>query len=277
MREGHGCSIIALSPSCHLSRAGEDYLKDSRASRTCIFCDGTPVTKEHVVPRWVSNALNDDTRFQGSPPPVIHKRRVGSGRIHEWGGEDINVSAKCVCRICNNGWMANIEGRAQRMLKPMIMGRAVSLDAEDQAAVAAWVALHALLFRYTEEPFVSPEQDWLQNFRDHQLPPSTCYQWLAAYQGDKTFHYAGHTLDVRRYPDKPRRPDWETPNGIDVTFVIGHLIANIIWIRIGKPGNLDPPGFVRIWPTTDMPGSWPPSVIFNDAGVDGITGRFLSK
>lgn len=173
--------------------------------------------------------------------------------------------------------MAAIEGRAKPLLAPMIMGRAISLNADDQGTVAAWIALHALLFRYTEEPFTAPEQDWLDYFRDHQLPPSTCYEWLAAYQGETTFRYAGHTLDVRRYPDKPRRADWETPNGIHVTFVIGYLIANIIWIRIGKPGNLDPPGFVRVWPTTDTPGSWPPRVTFNDAGVDAIATRFLSK
>lgn len=241
--------------------------------RTCIFCGETPVTREHVVPRWVSGVLNK--RFKGSPPPFIHKRQLG-GQPRHWSGNDINVVARCVCRRCKTGWMADIERRALPLLSWMISGRPVSLSADNQTRIAAWIALHSLLTRYINDPVNEPEKRWRRYFYVHKLPPPTCYQWLAAYQGDREFHYQGYDLAIRRMPGKPRRRSMEHSNGINVTFVIGNLITNLIWVRKGKPGRLDAPGFVRVWPVTDDAGAWPPSVAFDDTGVDAIARRFLS-
>jgi len=172
--------------------------------------------------------------------------------------------------------MADLEESALPLLQWMMMGRAVSLDTHAQSLVAKWLALRALVFRYIEEPITPPERGWLDYFYEHQLPPPTCYQWITAYNGEKPFHYAGNDILVSRSPGKERRPSWETPHGILMTFVVGYLAAKLIWIRKGEPGNLDPPGLVRIWPTNDTPVIWPPATAIDEAGLEALTKMFLS-
>ena len=244
-------------------------------ARRCIFCGNSPVSKEHAVPLWAAKLVKADPRFR-PPDHVTHTRRTPK-RTHEWQGNDVDVTAKCVCAACNNGWMAEIEDRAKPLLTPMILGNRISLTMQEQEAITSWVTLRSLLFRYTSEPVEAPDRDWLEYFREHRLPSPASYAWLAAYRGDAMFHYSSHTLSVIRYPDKPRRAEWETANGINVTFTIGDLIANFLWIRQGKPGNLDPQGFIRVWPTSDTATGWPPSTTWDDAGVANIATRFLSK
>ena len=186
---GVATAFLANRSACEL---GWGVMADKR-TRACIFCGGTPVTKEHLVPRWVTGILKRDPR--GFPRLMMIQRTTGSGRSHEWsGGDDINATAKCVCRQCNHGWMANLEESALPLLQKMMMGRIVRLDTHGQSLVAKWLALRALVFRYFAEPIAEPEREWLDYFYEHQLPPPTCYQWITAYNGQKTFHYAGNDI-----------------------------------------------------------------------------------
>ncbi|HJX61263.1 MAG TPA: hypothetical protein VJ578_01720, partial [Dehalococcoidia bacterium] len=110
-----------------------------KRTRACIFCGGKPLTREHLVPQWVTGVLKNDKR--GFPRPVMIQRTTGSGRSHEWsGGDDIDATAKCVCRQCNSGWMANLEENARPLLEKMMSGRVVRLDADRQSLVAKWLA-----------------------------------------------------------------------------------------------------------------------------------------
>jgi len=246
-----------------------------KRTRACIFCGGTPVTKEHLWPQWVTGTLKRGPRRLRRP--VTIQMTTGSGPSHEWScGDDINVTAKRVCRQCNSGWMANLEESALPLLQKMMMGRIVSLDTHGQTVVARWLALRALVFRYFAQPITEPEREWLDYFYEHQVPPPTCYQWITAYNGQKPFHYAGNDITASDVPGRATEP-WHTPHGILMTLVIGYLAAKLLWIRKGEPGDLDPSGLVRVWPARNTAVIWPPRTPpLDETGLEALTRMFLS-
>ena len=61
------------------------------------------------------------------------------------------ITAKVICRACNNEWLSGIDDAAARVLKPLIRGeQEVALDRAGQTAVAAWIYKCALIFDAAE-------------------------------------------------------------------------------------------------------------------------------
>jgi hypothetical protein len=60
----------------------------------------------------------------------------------------LEVVSRNICRNCNQGWMSDIEARAQLHLTPLIQGRRIDLDEAAREAIAAWCALKAVTFKY---------------------------------------------------------------------------------------------------------------------------------
>jgi len=108
----------------------------------CIFCNGTDMTEEHLIADWAHRAF-------------ARARRPTNQLLATWVGpkqlaitdEDPVLTAKVICRPCNNEWISGIDKSAAEVLKPLIRGeREVFLDSAGQAAVAAWIYKSALIF-----------------------------------------------------------------------------------------------------------------------------------
>ena len=231
------------------------------SGRTCIFCRRSPVTREHIIPRWVADLILRDPRAKTLLRPIEHQRRSDIGTV-TWRSDNIDVRAKCVCRDCNQGWMSQIEGDAQALIRPMIMGQRVTLDTFAQKKVATWVALRALVSRHINEPVIPADEEWLNDFYRHRSPPETCYQWIIAYDGTQPFYYAGNDITVAIEPGNPIDPD-DTPHGILMTLAIGYFAAKVLWVRKGEPNKPAPPGLLRIWPPSSAPVLWPQKILDN--------------
>ena len=85
---------------------------DGRGSRRrCIFCGDPANSREHAIPEWLSKRM--DIRELGFHP----------GHFSADDGLELRPLIKCehlktkqVCKRCNNGWMADLEGWAQARL-----------------------------------------------------------------------------------------------------------------------------------------------------------------
>ena len=124
--------------------------------RTCLFCDRTKLTLEHVWPDWVSRYLYGSPR-RGRFTAVRYDgpNRTPVGKPFQ--AAELNHKARLVCSKCNNGWMSDAEHCAKPVLQPLLSGHTVTLNAQDQATLRAWIVLRAMILeRSGSAPGASP-------------------------------------------------------------------------------------------------------------------------
>jgi hypothetical protein len=98
-----------------------------------------------------------------------------------WGATEIaSLRNKRLCHDCNTGWMQDLESRSQGLLTPMILGRAHTLDSEQQIIVATWTAKTAMVIEssYGDEGNFSIEERQIVMNQDR--PPYSVRIFAAA-------------------------------------------------------------------------------------------------
>ncbi|MCM1941764.1 hypothetical protein NC239_26555 [Streptomyces sp. G3] len=111
-------------------------------AKVCVFCGGTPLTKEHVLPRWLKVAFD----------PTVRRHRYirmsgEAARQHE--APPLHEQVKVVCSDCNSGWMNQLEEDVRTFLPDLIRGNPCHLDTEAQRALASWSLKTMLMFQHT--------------------------------------------------------------------------------------------------------------------------------
>ncbi|MER6204530.1 hypothetical protein [Streptomyces sp. NPDC001642] len=137
-------------------------------AKVCIFCGGTPLTKEHVLPRWLKVALD----------PTVKRHRyirlsVDTARHHD--APPLNDQVKVVCSNCNSGWMNQLEEDVRHFLPALIRGTPCSLGVEAQRALSSWSLKTMLMFQHTHPSDVRnviPESDFAR-FREVHEPTAS--------------------------------------------------------------------------------------------------------
>ena len=141
----------------------------------CVFCGASPLTKEHVYPRWLRGTF-------GESEAVRTYRQVARGPVKpskptvpfDW-------TVRSVCRICNGGWMSKLETKVKLLLTPMLLGDAVTLGAEQTRTLAVWVFKTVLMIHEqgrTDTPLI-PLRLFRQLYR-HGAPPAAVRIWVGA-------------------------------------------------------------------------------------------------
>src|SRR5690349_3014728 len=99
--------------------------------RTCVFCGGLPLTREHVYPQWLQQFsaprayIQREGSHQGPfPQTVVRQNAMGQYVVvDEVRGNRTpilhEVTVKSVCATCNNGWMSTLENSIRGPLKKM--------------------------------------------------------------------------------------------------------------------------------------------------------------
>ncbi len=244
----------------------------------CIFCGGTPTTREHIVSRWCHEVVAEDAR--GVPAKAVTTRSNSKGVLQTWTSAKPEFIANCVCGGCNNGWMSDIEAAAQPWLSAMIRGQAITLDRPMQDEVATWLGLKAVLNQYGQSPPQPVRKEWLDHMFRHRRPPNTWQARLSRYEGDRPVrmasgegvYHARHTLS----PYAIRQP--LLVFGVAIGYFFGQVIGTSSTTLIPTPAGL----FMQIWPhpllRLDKTGisheelvAWPPRHWLDDAGVENYS------
>jgi hypothetical protein len=114
----------------------------------CVFCGRSPVTNEHIFPRWLNRYLGADRRQQLE----LEQARYGEGgfdRVYPSLG--INFRIRKVCAQCNNGWIANLEAESIDVLDPLIGGLDLQLvSLRQQRQIALWATKTAMVMDHTQ-------------------------------------------------------------------------------------------------------------------------------
>jgi hypothetical protein len=172
--------------------------------------------------------------------------------------------------------MSTIETHAGEVLRPMILGNRVELDADAQRVVAVWACLKPITGRYAHSPPAAVNPEWLTYFYENRYPPEGWHIWTVGYEGtlappgEIPALYEGHEASLL-YPPDGEKTAW-TDEAILMTLVVNHVGFKVIGAHGRGPEDPSADLFVRVWPTSPVIRLWPARLRV----VDEVLPEFLN-
>lgn len=252
----------------------------------CIFCGGTPLSEEHILPQWMKAC------FQPLPPvrSGLQERLDRNGRpslitVTNRQGSLFTRRPKIVCKPCNEGWMSQLESSVKPTLKRMFASTECHLlTAEEGATLATWAAKTAINFEYFEYPTkISVDQDRRRQLRDTRRPPAGTFVWIGQGSHPRGVSVCRASWDVLDDPAPPGAPDDLGPRN---TQLVGMWLGNVFLLvfmtskaqaaRICVDASF--PGLRRIGPTPED-GAWPsgPIIDMTEAKWNALRGLLENR
>jgi hypothetical protein len=247
----------------------------------CIFCNGRPLTKEHVLSDWIGALVRTAMVNYDSVETDIGAGGVNSTPSKR-SGHPVSRRVRCVCQNCNNGWMSGIVDAAKPVLIPLIRGNPFRLAAAARSKLAAWIATSVIVSEFENREHVTiprHHRDWL--WTTHTAPPDWKI-WLGDYKrGTWLPHWLHHRFSVTGPDERPPAKGEEGPlNTQTTTYVVGQLYVHVIssavsggaldWQFQGRDRAILRP----IWPDSPYGFAWPPPTM-NDRDADRIAGSMM--
>jgi hypothetical protein len=240
--------------------------------RRCAFCDSDEkLTREHVIPQWLAEALHE--MEPGDPDPEWRADYWAGGMVERDRNHPMprpTVVVRHVCEACNTGWMADLEGRAKPLIEPMVRGQRTTLDLAQQVEVATWASKTVLALEYHEpDTVVARPQD--RRIVMEQLRPPSHHRVRLAHRDA-----VGESLVAKMLVARTEDAENERPDAFAVLFGIGYLLLQV-W---GGHGADTGPGLaatgtkidraVMIWPPVPTAVEWPSNVPIADEEFDEV-------
>ena len=225
----------------------------------CVFCGRSPLTNEHVFPRWLNRYLPQDRRQQIE---ISRYGQNGYDIVHPSIGIDIRV--RKVCAECNSGWMSKLEADSIPVLEPLVSTTALQLvSVREQRQIALWATKTAMMADLTQaEPLILANAR--RRLRTHHAIPGGTRIWLGAC-GELYPIATSHTvrLELERL-DNPSAP---REIGFYVPLKIGHMCLYVYFPGVDVVVRHPPEyhlSLARIWPRRSSNIAWPPPLIPQD-------------
>jgi hypothetical protein len=166
--------------------------------RLCIFCGGTPISKEHVFAEWMHPYLPDtkDPRKKGRHV-LSATRRSFDGKVSfvepssgqlDRPGDLKSKSLKIVCESCNNRWMSVLQKVAKPVLLPFILGKWVKMNPAEQRILAAWITMFTMVAEKTNEGIETITKAQRKTFKDQKearTPPNNWLIWIFSHHDEE--------------------------------------------------------------------------------------------
>lgn len=249
----------------------------ARQLSRCVFCGSTDMSEEHLIADWVHRAFarkrKPDNDFAGTfvGRDALRVEPVAS-----------TLTARVVCRDCNNGWLSGIDNAAAQVLRPLVRGeRDVELGRAAQGAVAAWICKTAVVFdaaQYGHDGPLAPLRPGLMETQEAG-PGCIIYTGPASRPPSMQVGSPPTTVNLWMLGIRPisgklrltaniRQADGGVTLGTPKELAIPgyQVMVGALWAYLG--GRVPPvtaealKGFEKVWPATDE------SVIIRAASLD---------
>jgi hypothetical protein len=192
--------------------------------RACLFCGRTPVSSEHAMPLWTGSVIPGDGRW-------IHRHveRDGDDPIREWRKKGPDLKCNAACRVCNEGWMSQLEDRAKPILKPMIQGEPTRLELHKLTVISFWALKTGLMLDRCSEARRQniPAGEFVELYGAQSVLPSA-HVWIGKCDVARGSWFQARTLDLDTGD--------AVTSGYGATLWIGHLVFQLI--SIGLSGRV---------------------------------------
>ncbi|MCC0100716.1 hypothetical protein K7B10_39380 [Streptomyces flavotricini] len=261
--------------------------------KKCLFCGRSApevkMTGEHVLRRELINQV-----LWGAPKDrteTMHRGYSDGTQIsmsRQVPQSILNQTLKDVCGDCNNGWMNDLENRAEKTLVPLLRGEHTHVAKAGAEVLATWAAKTAMVrARVDGDPYTVPE-DHRIHIMTTNTPPANLTVWAAACEP----HPSARTRHYKVGIELPSTPITETDEdgetwvvGVEAKQSLGHvttIVINHIALFIAEADSealhidlvttLDPTGTAtKLWPGPEA-FNWPLSPTLTPDQVDGIGG-----
>lgn len=239
-------------------------------TRVCIFNGGTPVTREHVIPRWIHQFL------PGFGATLTYERE---GRI--WEDNELTLTVKHVCKSCNDGWMNRLESRVRPLISgPIGYPNPCAWKPREQRTVATWAYKTALMCGLTGHSHV-PEADFRHLFKNLH-PPGRIRVW-ATLHGPREGATKFKVVVIENNGLLFEGTQGTRFRGYAITVGVGHLAFQVFGYEPGHHMSINPPPIagvapgdyeVQIWPVQPRPVTWPPRLGFDRESLIAYSKRF---
>ena len=177
----------------------------------CLFCDNPANSREHVWPDWFLKTL-------AVRKPV--RSVLPSGRVFELTGD---WTIRCVCRVCNNGWMSQLKAKVKPVLALLSADISIPLSETEQTDLSVWALKTAMVVegvkpRQMSRFFGSAAR---RAVREHYKIGAGTHVWLGRYLAFGLFAAASQI----QYGFPPLEEEgWANIT----TLVIGHLALQVL-------------------------------------------------
>jgi hypothetical protein len=241
--------------------------------RRCFFCSNNANSLEDAWPRWITS------QFKGVRPSEVHAER-GGVKLRSWSVHQPELAVRCVCQLCNNGWMSQLEVQAKQFLQPLLIGESCGLDTAGQITIALWSLKTAMVLEALDQAHKRAyTQSERERLRSVAAIPWRTSVWLAAsvvpswFMSSKNRHLGA--------------TDAQNISGASITMAFAHAVLQVLTIRV--PEDVGPQtrvttdvrrgpwdqATVQIWPPQSTPAGWPPPMGLNgESGLDALAERF---
>lgn len=229
-------------------------------ARTCLFCGGHGLTREHIWPSWAHDLL--EARPNASHRRARYKTPEGKPNfaslesVRNFQGMLFNLTVKSVCRACNNGWMSQRENDVKSILGPLIKAQPLVLDIDTQRQLASWIAMKIMIQESDNTPDIVSSYEDRVCVRDFGRPPNGWLIFIGQHNqsewNTKWQRYASTLVTSDVDGEEFRDVDKLAKNIQMITFGFGRLIVNAFSTKIIGLGMefSDEHSFIfrQIWP-----------------------------
>ena len=241
--------------------------------RTCGFCGGSGVNKEHVWPDWMRKIILAERGAPGKRFGVEHEQR---GHVTRFRSADLETRVGMPCGKCNNGWMRDLEDEVRPFMTGMVHpGQKTLLTAERRRLLARWALKTAMVFEFVREReahyFTAAER---RELMASPAPGFGASVWLGRYWAMRPMH---------AHQDRKRH---ESGVVVLYTFTLtAQFFAMQVAARRDTFGrvpvtNLPDGGLIQIWPDRkagDELLMWPPTLTMGEYGLSALDTRFRNE
>lgn len=170
--------------------------------RTCVFCGGLPLSKEHVAGQWTRNLPRPSARIlrEGKLKPGIPLNYAYFNENDEYvQGTEVRrpmvpplqeVVVKAVCKRCNNTWMSALENRMRILFqKPDSMKHPRTIW-KNRELIAQWAHKTFLMYDLWNQPDqrMYSAAEYSRFFRERRPSPTT--RIYTSYSSSKCADYS---------------------------------------------------------------------------------------
>jgi len=157
----------------------------------CAFCEVHLTrenrSKEHVIPQWLLDFLKV-RKEKIQPTHFSNKGETLSIRQHTLEG----LLAGQICEVCNNGWMSELEQNAIPILKPLMLGKSVvgELNDNERQILSRWTAKTAFALNSSSNYLKNVPSSHFQHIRlSNDSLPFKVSTYGQQHHEDRTFYW----------------------------------------------------------------------------------------
>lgn len=221
----------------------------------CIFCGGRGLSKQHILPDWMSKVFPERHNFHSlkttypydvneSPTYKISQGPLGSKKRRN------------VCTECNVGWMSTLEQLAKPFLVNLISRKETTFDYGSKTTLSAWVVMtHIMMATHNFESDLVPKTE-REYFKKNQLPSENWQIWAAHLFNPSTDRaFKSFPMVMRRKselkigekvnPDDPANFLSSMVNVNNIIFFSRYLYSETSVLSDFHPMNLH---LIKLWP-----------------------------